>query len=91
MFEIIPNNGRGSPQLVVTLCLCDRPYQHASDMLAAIALTLKQCGGDDQVTPAVLALQGLQELCRAEVGHQTFRCPPPVGFTKRIVSSTVVT
>uniref|UniRef100_A0A3Q3DDJ6 Focadhesin n=1 Tax=Hippocampus comes TaxID=109280 RepID=A0A3Q3DDJ6_HIPCM len=45
----------------------ERPYQHASDMLAAIALTLKQCSRDDQVTPAVLALQGLQELCRAEV------------------------
>ncbi|XP_051911869.1 focadhesin isoform X2 [Hippocampus zosterae] len=45
----------------------ERPYQHASDMLAAIALTLKQCSRGDQVTPAVLALQGLQELCRAEV------------------------
>uniref|UniRef100_A0A3Q2XY33 Focadhesin n=1 Tax=Hippocampus comes TaxID=109280 RepID=A0A3Q2XY33_HIPCM len=47
--------------------ICREPYQHASDMLAAIALTLKQCSRDDQVTPAVLALQGLQELCRAEV------------------------
>ncbi|XP_061524967.1 focadhesin isoform X1 [Phycodurus eques] len=45
----------------------ERPYQHGSDMLAAIALTLKQCVRPDQVTPAVLALQGLQELCRAEV------------------------
>ncbi|XP_077401098.1 focadhesin isoform X2 [Vanacampus margaritifer] len=45
----------------------ERPYQHGSDMLAAIALTLKQCTKPDQVTPAVLALQGLQELCRAEV------------------------
>ncbi|XP_077355104.1 focadhesin isoform X2 [Festucalex cinctus] len=45
----------------------ERPYQHGSDMLAAIALTLKQCTRADQVTPAVLALQGLQELCRAEV------------------------
>ncbi|KAM9833274.1 focadhesin isoform 2-T2 [Syngnathus typhle] len=45
----------------------ERPYQHGSDMLAAIALTLKQCSRADQVTPAVLALQGLQELCRAEV------------------------
>ncbi|XP_057711558.1 focadhesin isoform X2 [Corythoichthys intestinalis] len=45
----------------------ERPYQHGSDMLAAIVLTLKQCTKLDQVTPAVLALQGLQELCRAEV------------------------
>ncbi|XP_061664812.1 focadhesin isoform X2 [Syngnathoides biaculeatus] len=45
----------------------ERPYQHGSDMLAAIVLTLKQCVRPDQTTPAVLALQGLQELCRAEV------------------------
>ncbi|KAM9424589.1 focadhesin isoform 2-T2 [Pholidichthys leucotaenia] len=45
----------------------ERPYQHGADMLAAIAATLKQCKGRDQATPAALALQGLQELCRAEV------------------------
>ncbi|XP_077445781.1 focadhesin isoform X2 [Stigmatopora argus] len=45
----------------------ERPYQHGSDMLAALVSTLKQCTRPDQVTPAVLALQGLQELCRAEV------------------------
>ncbi|MEQ2199063.1 hypothetical protein XENOCAPTIV_023947 [Xenoophorus captivus] len=36
-------------------------------MLAAIILTLKQCNRPDLATPAALSLQGLQELCRAEV------------------------
>ncbi|XP_029310314.1 focadhesin [Cottoperca gobio] len=45
----------------------ERPYQHGGDMLAAITLTLKQCTRPDMATPAALALQGLQELCRAEV------------------------
>ncbi|XP_070785778.1 focadhesin [Enoplosus armatus] len=45
----------------------ERPYQHGGDMLAAIALTLNQCTRPDMATPAALALQGLQELCRAEV------------------------
>ncbi|XP_023119509.2 focadhesin isoform X1 [Amphiprion ocellaris] len=45
----------------------ERPYQHGGDMLAAITLTLKQCNRPDLATPAALALQGLQELCRAEV------------------------
>uniref|UniRef100_A0A3P9C2E4 Focadhesin n=1 Tax=Maylandia zebra TaxID=106582 RepID=A0A3P9C2E4_9CICH len=45
----------------------ERPYQHAGDMVAAISLTLKQCNRPDLVTPAALVLQGLQELCRAEV------------------------
>ncbi|KAM3590535.1 uncharacterized protein V6R79_011338 [Siganus canaliculatus] len=45
----------------------ERPYQHGSDMLAAITLTLNQCTKPDMATPAALALQGLQELCRAEV------------------------
>ncbi|KAM9717713.1 focadhesin [Menidia menidia] len=45
----------------------ERPYQHGGDMLAAISLTLKQCSKPDLATPAALALQGLQELCRAEV------------------------
>ncbi|XP_072232012.1 focadhesin isoform X2 [Leuresthes tenuis] len=45
----------------------ERPYQHGGDMLAAISLTLKQCNKPDLATPAALALQGLQELCRAEV------------------------
>lgn len=45
----------------------ERPYQHGGDMLAAISLTLKQCIKPDLATPAALALQGLQELCRAEV------------------------
>ncbi|KAK2900269.1 focadhesin isoform X1 [Channa argus] len=44
-----------------------RPYQHGGDMLAAITLTLSQCTRPDMATPAALALQGLQELCRAEV------------------------
>ncbi|XP_037832377.1 focadhesin isoform X2 [Kryptolebias marmoratus] len=45
----------------------ERPYQHGGDMLAAISLTLKQSVRPDLATPAALALQGLQELCRAEV------------------------
>ncbi|XP_030579046.1 focadhesin [Archocentrus centrarchus] len=45
----------------------ERPYQHGGDMLAAISLTLKWCNRPDLATPAALALQGLQELCRAEV------------------------
>ncbi|XP_041840691.1 focadhesin isoform X2 [Melanotaenia boesemani] len=45
----------------------ERPYQHGGDMLAAVSLTLKQCNRPDLATPAALALQGLQELCRAEV------------------------
>ncbi|XP_062371903.1 focadhesin [Sardina pilchardus] len=45
----------------------ERPYQHGGDMLAAITHTLSQCSRKDQATPATLALQGLQELCRAEV------------------------
>ncbi|XP_076581516.1 focadhesin [Chaetodon auriga] len=45
----------------------ERPYQHGGDMLAAIKLTLNQCTRPDLATPAALALQGLQELCRAEV------------------------
>uniref|UniRef100_A0AAQ6IU57 DUF3730 domain-containing protein n=1 Tax=Anabas testudineus TaxID=64144 RepID=A0AAQ6IU57_ANATE len=45
----------------------ERPYQHGGDMLAAITLTLSQCTRPDMATPAALALQGLRELCRAEV------------------------
>ncbi|XP_066536485.1 focadhesin isoform X2 [Hoplias malabaricus] len=45
----------------------ERPYQHGGDMLAAITDTLTQCSQKDQATPAALVLQGLQELCRAEV------------------------
>ncbi|GAA6230680.1 focadhesin [Lates japonicus] len=45
----------------------ERPYQHGGDMLAAITHTLNQCTRPDMATPAALALQGLQELCRAEV------------------------
>ncbi|XP_031440497.1 focadhesin [Clupea harengus] len=45
----------------------ERPYQHGGDMLAAITHTLTQCTRKDQATPTALALQGLQELCRAEV------------------------
>ncbi|XP_024143659.1 focadhesin isoform X1 [Oryzias melastigma] len=45
----------------------ERPYQHAADMLAGISLTLKQCSKPDMATPAALALQGLRELCQAEV------------------------
>ncbi|KAI4879710.1 hypothetical protein NFI96_001199 [Prochilodus magdalenae] len=45
----------------------ERPYQHGGDMLAAITDMLTQCSRKDQATPAALALQGLQELCRAEV------------------------
>lgn len=36
-------------------------------MLSAITLTLSQCTTQDTATPAALALQALQELCRAEV------------------------
>lgn len=53
--------------LSVCLRLWVRPYQHGSDMLAAITLTLNQCTSPDMGTPAALALQGLKELCRAEV------------------------
>ncbi|XP_037335022.2 focadhesin [Pungitius pungitius] len=45
----------------------ERPYQHGSDMLAVITLTLNQCTKPDMAIPAAFALQGLQELCRAEV------------------------
>ncbi|KAF7706258.1 hypothetical protein HF521_019512 [Silurus meridionalis] len=45
----------------------ERPYQHGGDMLAAITDTLNQCSRKDQATPAALAMQGLHELCRAEV------------------------
>ncbi|KAG7495749.1 focadhesin [Solea senegalensis] len=45
----------------------ERPYQHGGDMLSAITQTLNQCTRPDLATPAALALQGLQELCRAEV------------------------
>ncbi|KAG1959359.1 focadhesin [Pimephales promelas] len=45
----------------------ERPYQHGGDMLAAVRDTLLQFSRKDQATPAALALQGLQELCRAEV------------------------
>uniref|UniRef100_A0A3B3ZW59 DUF3730 domain-containing protein n=1 Tax=Periophthalmus magnuspinnatus TaxID=409849 RepID=A0A3B3ZW59_9GOBI len=48
------------------ICI-ERPYQHGGDMLAAISLMLKQCTKPDLATPAALALQGLHELCRAEV------------------------
>uniref|UniRef100_A0A3Q3XJJ0 Uncharacterized protein n=1 Tax=Mola mola TaxID=94237 RepID=A0A3Q3XJJ0_MOLML len=47
--------------------ICKDPYQHGGDMLAAITLTLKQCTNADMATAAALALQGLQELCRAEI------------------------
>lgn len=39
-------------------------------MLAAIRDTLLQFSRKDQATPAALALQGLQELCRAEVSQE---------------------
>ncbi|XP_062850155.1 focadhesin isoform X2 [Trichomycterus rosablanca] len=45
----------------------ERPYQHGGDMLAAITDTLTQCSRKDQAPPAALVLQGLHELCRAEV------------------------
>ncbi|MBN3321520.1 FOCAD protein, partial [Atractosteus spatula] len=45
----------------------ERPYQHGGDMLAAITETLSQCTKNDQATPAAFVLQGLLELCRAEV------------------------
>uniref|UniRef100_A0AAR2ITI3 DUF3730 domain-containing protein n=1 Tax=Pygocentrus nattereri TaxID=42514 RepID=A0AAR2ITI3_PYGNA len=45
----------------------ERPYQHGGDMLAAITDMLTQCSRKDQATPAALALQGLQELCKSEV------------------------
>ncbi|XP_048826033.1 focadhesin [Brienomyrus brachyistius] len=45
----------------------ERPYQHGGDMLAAITDTITQCSGGQQAAPVALALQGLRELCRAEV------------------------
>ncbi|XP_057196006.1 focadhesin isoform X2 [Triplophysa rosa] len=45
----------------------ERPYQHGGDMLSAITETLTQFSRKDQATPAALTLQGLKELCRAEV------------------------
>lgn len=53
----------------VPLFVCVRPYQHGGDMLSAITLTLRQYTRPDMATPAALALQGLRELCRAEVLH----------------------
>ncbi|XP_073669467.1 focadhesin [Paramisgurnus dabryanus] len=44
-----------------------QPYQHGGDMLAAIDETLTQFSKKDQATPAALAVQGLHELCKAEV------------------------
>ncbi|XP_072446311.1 focadhesin [Chiloscyllium punctatum] len=44
-----------------------RSYQHGADMLAAISKVLNECTRPDQVTPAVLVLQGLHALCQAEV------------------------
>ncbi|XP_059825981.1 focadhesin isoform X1 [Hypanus sabinus] len=44
-----------------------RSYQHGADMLAAILKVLNECTKSDQVTPAVLALQGLHALCQTEV------------------------
>ncbi|TRY53592.1 hypothetical protein DNTS_015940, partial [Danionella cerebrum] len=44
-----------------------QPYQHAGDMLACIRDTLLQFSSKDQALPAALALQALQELCKAEV------------------------
>uniref|UniRef100_A0A671NAT4 Uncharacterized protein n=1 Tax=Sinocyclocheilus anshuiensis TaxID=1608454 RepID=A0A671NAT4_9TELE len=58
----------------------ERPYQHGGDMLAAITDTLMQFSRKDQATPAALALQGLQELCRAEVSL----CIPVKRFTLAI-------
>lgn len=46
-------------------------------MLAAITDTLMQFSRKDQATPAALALQALQELCRAEVSL----CEPVKRFT----------
>ncbi|XP_069034005.1 focadhesin isoform X1 [Embiotoca jacksoni] len=45
----------------------ERPYQHGGDMLSAVSVTLQRCSRSDLASPASLALQGLQELCRAEV------------------------
>ncbi|XP_053321855.1 focadhesin [Spea bombifrons] len=44
-----------------------RPYQHGSDMLAAITQVLNECPKPDQASPVALALQGLHALCQAEV------------------------
>lgn len=51
-------------------------------MLATITDTLMQFSRKDQATPAALALQGLQELCRAEV----CLCIPMKRFTLAIRS-----
>ncbi|MGH0124799.1 UNVERIFIED_CONTAM: hypothetical protein FKN15_074500, partial [Acipenser sinensis] len=53
--------------IVFFYCHDSRPYQHGGDMLAAISQVLNQCTKPDQATPSALVLQGLHELCRAEV------------------------
>ncbi|TMS01998.1 hypothetical protein E3U43_007538 [Larimichthys crocea] len=68
---VVGRDAQWEQVLARAACLRDicreRPYQHGGDMLAAITLTLNQCTKPDMATPAALALQGLQELCRAEV------------------------
>uniref|UniRef100_A0A8C5E8E2 Focadhesin n=1 Tax=Gouania willdenowi TaxID=441366 RepID=A0A8C5E8E2_GOUWI len=53
--------------VIYIVFVCDRPYQHGGDMLAAITHILKQCNTPDLAVPATLAMQGLQALCQAEV------------------------
>uniref|UniRef100_A0A3Q3R8V0 Uncharacterized protein n=1 Tax=Monopterus albus TaxID=43700 RepID=A0A3Q3R8V0_MONAL len=68
---VVGRDDQWEQMLARAACLRDicreRPYQHGGDMLAAITLILNQCTTPDTATPAALALQGLQELCRAEV------------------------
>uniref|UniRef100_A0A8C6P7N1 Focadhesin n=1 Tax=Nothobranchius furzeri TaxID=105023 RepID=A0A8C6P7N1_NOTFU len=69
--ELVGQDTQWEQILARAACLRDvcreRPYQHGGDMLAALSFTLKQSSRPDLVTPAALALQALQELCRAEV------------------------
>ncbi|XP_039996604.1 focadhesin [Xiphias gladius] len=68
---VVGRDAQWEQVLARAACLRDicreRPYQHGGDMLAATTHTLSQCTRPDMATPAALALQGLQELCRAEV------------------------
>ncbi|XP_056156297.1 focadhesin [Lampris incognitus] len=68
---VVGRDTQWEQMLARAACLKDicrkRPYQHGGDMLAAITHILGQCCKPDLAAPAALALQGLQELCQAEV------------------------
>ncbi|XP_075896591.1 focadhesin isoform X2 [Nelusetta ayraudi] len=68
---LLARDAQWEQSVAAAACLRDicrkRPYQHGSDMLSAIMLTLSHCTTAATAVPAALALQGLQELCRTEV------------------------